>query len=155
MKSSSLFFLFSFVPVAACSTVATVTPPQPEDAATSPDGFGGPPDVETDAESKMTGLDGGASDARADARVRVVDSGIELNDAGCVSWNTAANYCARTGPLCAFSAACGNSQSADQCSINCTMRTAIECFSSNDMKCLLDATEADSCTALSACKWKL
>jgi hypothetical protein len=80
------------------------------------------------------------------------------NDAGCITFQGAGKLCggASDRKIRNFSVSCGTSTSVGQCKINCEMYTTVQCFNASDAAaCLLNATSANDCAALKACKWKL
>ncbi len=85
------------------------------------------------------------------------DGGYQYSDAGCLAEPSASAICgfASNDSVCSFSVSCQNSTDDSTCKINCEMGTTVGCYTEANVKCLLDAVAAKSCTALKACNWIL
>lgn len=76
----------------------------------------------------------------------------EYDTDGCLTFGGASDVCGDAqGDMCQFLVACGLSDDAGQCSIDCTMTTTIACLTETDVTCMTEATCADDCDAARAC----
>lgn len=82
---------------------------------------------------------------------------IETNAQGCITFKGAASHCGGKSDrsICTFAVECGISKDFGSCTINCEMRTTLECYAQDDAQCQADAVAAGSCEALRACAWRL
>jgi hypothetical protein len=79
--------------------------------------------------------------------------GIDYDARGCLTFMGASVLCGfeSDDATCAMSVGCDLSSDDSQCKINCEMGTTVNCYTVEDVDCLVQATCAASCEALSAC----
>ncbi len=76
---------------------------------------------------------------------------------GCFDWDGASALCgfASDGTMCEFVVACGIVSDTGQCGIDCEMITTVGCFELDVVECMMAATCADDCDAMTACGYFL
>jgi hypothetical protein len=119
-------------------------------ANSTPDGPGGSDSAVSHGPDASRPLD--TASRQADA------SSLGYTDGGCLSYAGASQLCGDGSPgtICAFSAQCGSSTSADQCMINCSMGAGYsKCYGPSNVACLQNAMAAQDCTAFKGCGWIL
>lgn len=86
------------------------------------------------------------------------DAGVEpLPDAGCLGFGQASSVCGfnSDGGVCALAVTCNQAQNQSSCQNRCEQSAITTCYRPSDVACVQDAVVQASCTALSACGWRL
>ncbi len=86
------------------------------------------------------------------------DAGEEpLPDAGCLGFGQASTVCGfnSDGGVCTLAVTCGQAQTQQACQNRCEQSAVTTCYRESHVLCVQDAVATASCTALSACGWRL